>query len=79
MIDGRATVVHGPLCRGAGAACGQQCTGRRCPTGKFNYEIATSLVVVVSTVKAHINSIFGKLGVTRRTQALVCTRELQLL
>ncbi len=30
-------------------------------------EIAATLVVGVSTVKAHINSIFGKLDVTNRT------------
>jgi len=47
--------------------------------GKSNGEIAATLVVAVSTVKAHINSIFGKLGVTSRTQALVPARELQLL
>jgi LuxR family maltose regulon positive regulatory protein len=46
--------------------------------GKSNGEIATTMVVAVSTVKAHINSIFGKLGVTSRTQALVRARELQL-
>jgi LuxR family maltose regulon positive regulatory protein len=47
--------------------------------GKSNGEIATSMVVAVSTVKAHINSIFGKLDVTSRTQALVRARDLQLL
>jgi LuxR family maltose regulon positive regulatory protein len=47
--------------------------------GKSNGEIAGAMVVAVSTVKAHINSIFGKLGVTSRTQALVRARELQLL
>ena len=47
--------------------------------GKSNGEIAAALVVAVSTVKAHINSIFGKLGATSRTQALVRARELQLL
>jgi LuxR family maltose regulon positive regulatory protein len=47
--------------------------------GKSNGEIAATLVVAVSTVKAHINNIFGKLGVTSRTQALARARELQLL
>ena len=48
-------------------------------TGQSNPEIAQALVVAVSTVKAHINNIFGKLGVTSRTQALVRAREFQLL
>jgi LuxR family maltose regulon positive regulatory protein len=47
--------------------------------GKSNGEIATTMVVAMSTVKAHINNIFGKLGVASRTQALVRARELQLL
>ncbi len=47
--------------------------------GKSNGEIAAAMVVAVSTVKAHINNIFGKLGVTSRTQALVRARELDLL
>ena len=42
--------------------------------GKSNGGIAATLVVAVSTVKAHINSIFGKLDVTSRTQALVRAR-----
>jgi LuxR family maltose regulon positive regulatory protein len=48
-------------------------------TGKSNGEIAETLVVAVSTVKAHINNIFGKLGVTSRTQALARARDFQLL
>jgi LuxR family maltose regulon positive regulatory protein len=47
--------------------------------GKSNGEIAAAMVVAVSTVKAHINSIFGKLGVTSRTQALVRAQELGVL
>ncbi|HZG69392.1 MAG TPA: LuxR C-terminal-related transcriptional regulator, partial [Herpetosiphonaceae bacterium] len=47
--------------------------------GKSNGEIAGIMVVAVSTVKAHINSIFGKLGVASRTQALVRARALHLL
>jgi ATP/maltotriose-dependent transcriptional regulator MalT len=47
--------------------------------GKSNAEVARALVIAVSTVKTHTNSIFGKLGVTSRTQAIARARELQLL
>ena len=38
-------------------------------SGKSNKEIATELNVSEATVKTHINSLLGKLGVTDRTQA----------
>lgn len=38
-------------------------------TGKSNHEISESLHISESTVKFHINNIFGKLGVSDRTQA----------
>lgn len=47
--------------------------------GLSNPEIAEELVVAVSTVKSHINSIYGKLGVERRTQAVARAQELGLL
>jgi DNA-binding NarL/FixJ family response regulator len=37
--------------------------------GKSNKEIATELTISEATVKTHINSLLGKLGVTDRTQA----------
>jgi two-component system NarL family response regulator len=37
--------------------------------GKSNKEIADELGVTEATVKTHINSLLGKLGVTDRTQA----------
>jgi two-component system NarL family response regulator len=37
--------------------------------GKSNKEIATALNISEATVKTHINSLLGKLGVTDRTQA----------
>jgi DNA-binding NarL/FixJ family response regulator len=37
--------------------------------GKSNKEIATELEISEATVKTHINSLLGKLGVTDRTQA----------
>lgn len=47
--------------------------------GKSNAEVAQTLVVALSTVKAHINSIFGKLQVISRAQALARAHELQLI
>ena len=37
--------------------------------GNSNREIATALFISEATVKTHINSLFGKLGVSDRTQA----------
>jgi two-component system NarL family response regulator len=37
--------------------------------GRSNKEIGTALGISEATVKSHINSILGKLGVTDRTQA----------
>jgi LuxR family maltose regulon positive regulatory protein len=47
--------------------------------GLSNQEIADRLVVAVSTVKTHINNIYGKLGVASRTQALARAHEIKLL
>jgi LuxR family maltose regulon positive regulatory protein len=48
-------------------------------TGQSNAEVAQALVIALSTVKTHTNTIFGKLGVTSRTQAVARARELDLL
>jgi LuxR family maltose regulon positive regulatory protein len=42
-------------------------------------EIAEKLVVSASTVRSHVKSIYGKLGVHNRMQALEYARELKLL
>jgi len=48
-------------------------------TGRTNQEIAEILVIAVSTVKSHINNLYGKLGTNRRTQAIAIARDLGLL
>jgi LuxR family maltose regulon positive regulatory protein len=48
-------------------------------SGMSNAEVAQALVIALSTVKTHINSIFGKLQVISRTQAIARARDLQLL
>jgi LuxR family maltose regulon positive regulatory protein len=47
--------------------------------GHSNQTIADTLIIAVSTVKRHINNIYGKLAVQSRTQALGRARELHLL
>ena len=46
--------------------------------GLSNAEIAERLVITLNTVKRHNNSLFGKLGVSNRAQAIVRARELGL-
>lgn len=47
--------------------------------GLSNPDIAEELFIAVSTVKSHINHIYGKLGVESRTQAVIKAQELALL
>jgi len=47
--------------------------------GHSNQQIAEALIVSVGTIKKHLNNIFGKLGVTSRTQAVARARALRLL
>jgi len=48
-------------------------------SGKSNAEVARTLVIAISTVKTHTNTIFGKLQVTSCTQAITLARDLQLM
>ncbi len=47
--------------------------------GLSNQQIADKLSVAASTVKTHINNIYGKLGVQTRIQAVQRARELRIL
>ena len=47
--------------------------------GRSNPEIAGDLCVSLNTVKAHVKSIFAKLGVHNRSQALLRAQELKLI
>lgn len=47
--------------------------------GMSNSEIAEALFIAVSTVKSHVNHIFGKLEVKSRAQAIAKVRTLNLL
>jgi LuxR family maltose regulon positive regulatory protein len=46
--------------------------------GLSNREIADELYIAVSTVKTHVNRIYGKLGAKSRTQAVVKAQALDL-
>lgn len=52
---------------------------RAIAAGATNQEIADALVIALSTVKTHVNNIFGKLGVRSRTQAVAQARQIGLL
>ena len=39
--------------------------------GMSNREIATELVISVRTVQSHLNSVFNKIGVGSRTEAVI--------
>jgi DNA-binding NarL/FixJ family response regulator len=47
--------------------------------GATNREIATQLLVAESTVKKYLNTIYQKLGVARRTQAILVAQARGLL
>ncbi|EON92693.1 HTH-type transcriptional regulator MalT [Marinobacter lipolyticus SM19] len=47
--------------------------------GLANKDIASRMKVAPATIKAHIRNLYGKMGVSRRTEALAKARELALL
>jgi LuxR family maltose regulon positive regulatory protein len=47
--------------------------------GLSNAEIAQELIITVGTVKRHVNSFYGKLGVSSRAQAMASAQALHLL
>jgi LuxR family maltose regulon positive regulatory protein len=47
--------------------------------GHSNRQIADELIIAIGTVKAHTSSIYGKLGVNNRAQAVMKAQELDLL
>jgi LuxR family transcriptional regulator, maltose regulon positive regulatory protein len=47
--------------------------------GHSNHEIAHDLIIAVGTVKRHVHSIFGKLGVSNRLEAVIRAGELGIL
>jgi len=47
--------------------------------GKSNLEIADELYLALNTIKRHTNHIYGKLGVSRRSQAIIEARRLGLV
>jgi DNA-binding CsgD family transcriptional regulator len=47
--------------------------------GRSNAQIAQRLDIGLATVKYHVNQIFGKLGVVRRTQAVAIAVHLRLV
>jgi LuxR family maltose regulon positive regulatory protein len=46
--------------------------------GRSNSQIATELFVTVGTAKAHIHTIYGKLGAANRVEAILRARDLGL-
>jgi LuxR family transcriptional regulator, maltose regulon positive regulatory protein len=51
----------------------------RLSAGSSNTNIANDLVITIGTVKSHIHQIYGKLGVSSRTQAIMRAQELGIL
>ncbi|MCL9797902.1 response regulator transcription factor, partial [Frankia sp. AgKG'84/4] len=71
--------------RSGGAVAGDRLSDRELavlsylPTMLTTAEIAAELYVSVNTVKTHLKSIYRKLDVPRRRDAVHCARQLHLL
>ncbi|WP_087461552.1 LuxR C-terminal-related transcriptional regulator [Oleiphilus messinensis] len=52
---------------------------RALDTGASNKQLSEKLGISLSTVKAHLRNIYGKMGVNNRTQALARARQRQIL
>ncbi len=78
-------VAAGPFQRNAAALASLGLTGQevkvleRLAAGQSNKEIARTLGLSPNTVKTHIANLFGKLEVSRRTQAVNKARDLHLI
>jgi LuxR family maltose regulon positive regulatory protein len=57
----------------------EQAVFRLLARGLSNAEIARELIITVGTVKRHVNSLYGKLGVNSRTQAMARAQALHVL
>ena len=65
-----------PACAGMTAKAGVL---HYLPTLMSNTEIAAEMLVSVNTVTTHLKSIYRKLGVERRRDALLRARQVELL
>ena len=48
-------------------------------TGFSNQEIAERLTLTLSTVKSHIQNIYGKMGVNKRLRVVARVRKMELM
>jgi LuxR family transcriptional regulator, maltose regulon positive regulatory protein len=75
---------HGPQVAGLAAALPEPLSERELEVlrllaaGLSNQEIAEELTVSLGTVKTHLHNIYGKLGVSSRSKAILRARELKL-
>jgi DNA-binding NarL/FixJ family response regulator len=80
-----ARAAPGPFQRNAAALAALGLTGQevkvleRLADGQSNKEIARDLGLSPNTVKTHLANLFAKLEVSRRTQAILKARDLQLI